>query len=440
MAEVVKELAPDLPCCTSFDVLPEIKEYERTSTTVVNTYVLPIVERYLTTLREGLDARGVGAPLLIMQSNGGLTPAAEAAARPVNIVESGPAAGVVGARAIARQSGLRERRQLRHGRDHRQGVARRARRVHPHPRVLGGRRHHDRLAAAHRRRLPAERPGHRSRGGRGGRRLDRPHRHRRFDAGRAAERRGQAGSGVLRPRRRGADGHRRERGAGSPEPVVPVRGRAPHRRRGKPPRDGGRGGAPARACVGSRGVGRAAGGDREHDPGHPRCLVRARARPARLRAVRLRRQRSTVRDRDGGGDGDADHRRPARGGPFLRLRAALRGDRAPLLAHRAAGAPRRRPGRNRRDLPRARGTGRRAARGGRIRRRTPGVHPRRDAALPGADLRAGSAGAGNADRPRGAGRPRGILRARARAHLRTPGRSRGAGGAGDRTGAGPGPR
>ena len=106
VAEVVEELAPDLPCCASFDVLPEIKEYERTSTTVVNTYVLPIVERYLTTLREGLDVRGVGAPLLIMQSNGGLTPAAEAAVRPVNIVESGPAAGVVGARAIARQSGL----------------------------------------------------------------------------------------------------------------------------------------------------------------------------------------------------------------------------------------------------------------------------------------------------------------------------------------------
>ena len=106
VAEIVEELAPDLTCCTSFHVLPEIKEYERTSTTVVNTYVLPIVERYLKTLREGLDTRGVSAPLLIMQSNGGLTPAAEAATRPVNIVESGPAAGVVGARAIARQSGL----------------------------------------------------------------------------------------------------------------------------------------------------------------------------------------------------------------------------------------------------------------------------------------------------------------------------------------------
>ena len=55
-------------------MLPEIKEYERTSTTVVNTYVLPIVRRYLRTLRAGLDARGVRAPLLVMQSNGGLTP------------------------------------------------------------------------------------------------------------------------------------------------------------------------------------------------------------------------------------------------------------------------------------------------------------------------------------------------------------------------------
>ena len=106
VAAVVEEIAPGLPCCASFDVLPEIKEYERTSTTVVNAYVLPIVRRYLETLREELDARGIAAPLLIMQSNGGLTPAAEAAVKPVNVVESGPAAGVVGARAIARQSGL----------------------------------------------------------------------------------------------------------------------------------------------------------------------------------------------------------------------------------------------------------------------------------------------------------------------------------------------
>ena len=106
VAEVAAELAPEHPCSTSFDVQPEIKEYERTSTTVVNAYVLPTVRRYLETLREGLNARGVSAPLHIMQSNGGLTPAVQAAAKPVDIVESGPAAGVVGARAVARQSGI----------------------------------------------------------------------------------------------------------------------------------------------------------------------------------------------------------------------------------------------------------------------------------------------------------------------------------------------
>ena len=106
VAELAEEIAPSLPCCASFDVLPEIKEYERTSTTVVNSYVLPIVGRYLQSLREAFDARGIGAPVLVMQANGGLTPAAGAATRPVDIIESGPAAGVVGARAIVRRSGV----------------------------------------------------------------------------------------------------------------------------------------------------------------------------------------------------------------------------------------------------------------------------------------------------------------------------------------------
>ena len=87
-------------------MLPEIKEYERTSTTVINTYVLPIVRRYLATLRAGLDGIGVRGPLLIMQSNGGLMTDAAAAARPMHIIESGPAAGVVGAQALARRIGL----------------------------------------------------------------------------------------------------------------------------------------------------------------------------------------------------------------------------------------------------------------------------------------------------------------------------------------------
>src|SRR6185369_6281623 len=98
---IVERRAPGLPLCISSEVLPEIKEYERTSTTVINTYVLPIVRRYLATLRTG-----VRGPLLIMQSSGGLMTGEAAAARPMHIVESGPAAGVVGAQALARRIGF----------------------------------------------------------------------------------------------------------------------------------------------------------------------------------------------------------------------------------------------------------------------------------------------------------------------------------------------
>jgi N-methylhydantoinase A len=103
---IVERRAPGLPLCLSSEVLPEIKEYERTSTTVINTYVLPIVQRYLATLRSGLDGVGVSGPLLIMQSNGGLMTDEAAAARPMHIIESGPAAGVVGAQALAKRIDL----------------------------------------------------------------------------------------------------------------------------------------------------------------------------------------------------------------------------------------------------------------------------------------------------------------------------------------------
>ena len=103
---IVEGRAPELPLCLSSEVLPEIKEYERTSTTVINTYVLPIVRRYLATLRRGLDEIAVRGPLLIMQSNGGLMTDEAASARPMHIIESGPAAGVVGAQALARRIGL----------------------------------------------------------------------------------------------------------------------------------------------------------------------------------------------------------------------------------------------------------------------------------------------------------------------------------------------
>ncbi|HWD59203.1 MAG TPA: hydantoinase/oxoprolinase family protein [Stellaceae bacterium] len=104
--EIVAEVAPGLTLCTSAEVLPVINEYERSSSTVINAYVRPIVERYLTRLIAEAQRIGIDAPLLLMQSNGGLTTAKAAAVTPMHIIESGPAAGVVGVRALARRIGI----------------------------------------------------------------------------------------------------------------------------------------------------------------------------------------------------------------------------------------------------------------------------------------------------------------------------------------------
>jgi N-methylhydantoinase A len=90
----------------SCEVLPEAREYERTATTVVDAYVKPVVSRYLGNLRAHLDAAGVGAPLRVMQSDGGVSSDRAAAASPVRIVESGPAAGAIAAAAAGRAAGL----------------------------------------------------------------------------------------------------------------------------------------------------------------------------------------------------------------------------------------------------------------------------------------------------------------------------------------------
>ncbi|HEU5282592.1 MAG TPA: hydantoinase/oxoprolinase family protein [Burkholderiales bacterium] len=104
--DLIRRRAPELPVSLSCEVLPEIKEYERTSTTVLNAYVMPVVSTYLRALRTGLDQGGIGAAVLLMQSSGGLTTDAAAAERPIDIIESGPAGGVVGAQALARATRL----------------------------------------------------------------------------------------------------------------------------------------------------------------------------------------------------------------------------------------------------------------------------------------------------------------------------------------------
>ena len=105
VGDLLRQRLGDRHVSLSSEVLREIQEYERTSTTVVNAYVAPLVGRYLAALRRQLADLGVKAPLLVMQSNGGLIPAGTAAARPVTIIESGPAAGVVAATRAAAEAG-----------------------------------------------------------------------------------------------------------------------------------------------------------------------------------------------------------------------------------------------------------------------------------------------------------------------------------------------
>jgi N-methylhydantoinase A len=103
VADRVRAALPEIAISVSSEILPEIKEYPRTSTTVINAYVQPIVRAYITALDARLRALGIEAPLQLMQSNGGLASAAFAAAAPAHIIESGPAAGVVGGAALARR-------------------------------------------------------------------------------------------------------------------------------------------------------------------------------------------------------------------------------------------------------------------------------------------------------------------------------------------------
>ena len=99
---ILRRELPDLFITPSHEVLPEIREYERTSTTVINAYVGPPVRRYLGALSDRLREEGIRAPLLVMQSSGGMLASDAVLDLPAQIVECGPAAGVVGAAHLAR--------------------------------------------------------------------------------------------------------------------------------------------------------------------------------------------------------------------------------------------------------------------------------------------------------------------------------------------------
>jgi N-methylhydantoinase A len=93
--DILSEEAPDLPVAISSDVSLQGREYERTNTAVVNAYLMPVLAAYLRALSEALPRLDIRAPLWIMQSSGGLSPAERARELPVRTIESGPAAGAL---------------------------------------------------------------------------------------------------------------------------------------------------------------------------------------------------------------------------------------------------------------------------------------------------------------------------------------------------------
>jgi N-methylhydantoinase A len=106
--EILGEEAPEVTVSLSSEVAPEIREYERTSTTIANVYVRPLVERYLLSLEERLRRLGVEGSLYIMLSNGGTASVETACEFPIRLLESGPAAGALAAAFYGRETGFSE--------------------------------------------------------------------------------------------------------------------------------------------------------------------------------------------------------------------------------------------------------------------------------------------------------------------------------------------
>ena len=105
LAALVHEVAPHVAVSCSSDVVPEIREYERTSTTTANVYVAPLMARYLEDLERRLHGLGIPGQLYVMQSSGGIALPPVARRLPIRLVESGPAAGALAAAQAARERG-----------------------------------------------------------------------------------------------------------------------------------------------------------------------------------------------------------------------------------------------------------------------------------------------------------------------------------------------
>lgn len=105
VGRILAEAAPQIAVTLSSDVHPEMREFDRFSTTAVNAALVPVMSGYLTRLTSAVEAAGVPSSVQVIQSNGGVMSAAAAAARPVATLFSGPSAGVMGAARICAQAG-----------------------------------------------------------------------------------------------------------------------------------------------------------------------------------------------------------------------------------------------------------------------------------------------------------------------------------------------
>ena len=106
--DLAREHAPELLLSLSCDLVPEFREYERTSTTVINAFVRPVATAYLSHLESGATELGIEAPLVVVQGNGGIMSSETAKRQPVALIRSGPAAGVAGAAFVSGLAGEKQ--------------------------------------------------------------------------------------------------------------------------------------------------------------------------------------------------------------------------------------------------------------------------------------------------------------------------------------------
>jgi N-methylhydantoinase A len=105
LRDLILAKRPGFPVSLSSEVAPEVREYERTSTTVANAYAMPAVRRYMETLEKGLAELGTGGRLYIILSNGGIASPQTASRYPIRLLESGPAGGALAAAWVGKQTG-----------------------------------------------------------------------------------------------------------------------------------------------------------------------------------------------------------------------------------------------------------------------------------------------------------------------------------------------